>query len=831
MTLTLEVQQHEHQCVFTLRWGEGQQLTSASLIYPAALAEAYQRWQQAYLKFYQTFRGRVAETGRFSEVQDWRSRLVQTEAELLSEFHDWLRSKKLNEIRTQIAQTARELSEHTSRPAIAKSEDDNYLTLFLTCSSIELEQLPWEAWEIQQELGTTTMIRIARLPDRIRAKPIKAVRRGRSRVLVILGDDTGLDFKSDREAVQGLARIADIHFTGWQPGQETAELLSQITQAITDPQGWDLLLFAGHSNETAKTGGELAIAPGVSISISEIAPQLTIAKQHGLQFALFNSCSGLSIARSLIDFGFNQVAVMREPIHNKVAQEFLVQFLRSMAEYKDVHESLIAASRFLKVEKNLTYPSASLIPSLHCRPGRQPFRFRKVGWKEWMPSRRQAIALAGVAGLSVMLPIQGILLDQRLWTQARYRGFTRQYSNTGTPPIALVQIDEQSLQKAGIQKPNPINRAYLAKIIDRLAKLDVKVVGVDYLLDRPALHKAEDQAIAKSIQSAISQGMWLTFITNQDSNGKWATLLPNTENPQLALSHWSLLGNANLYGFIDKPRLLPAYLSLAYPGHSSPPPFSYSLALSKQLNATAAPDLPRPSLESQTDLFAQLVGYFDEKKQDLTGTISPAARLQLVTGLSYWFRQMWLHPLIDFSLPPDQVYQPIPAWQVLDGSLRTQQQQRLQHQVVILAPGGYEEAGIQFGDEDNMLLPAAVKHWRFWEGNRSSSSGILTGGEVHAYMLYQLLTNRSPIPIPDLWMILLFALLGKGAEIALQKRSFSRQQFLVWFSSLTTVYGLFSLQLYISVAILLPWLLPSVAFWINVSPLLKKQPHNESDFA
>lgn len=98
---------------------------------------------------------------------------------------------------------------------------------------------------------------------------------------------------------------------GWQPGQEIAELKAKISAAIADERGWDVLFFAGHSNETVLTGGELAIAPNVSLSISEITPQLLKAKQRGLQFALFNSCSGLTLANSLIDLGLSQVAVMR----------------------------------------------------------------------------------------------------------------------------------------------------------------------------------------------------------------------------------------------------------------------------------------------------------------------------------------------------------------------------------------------------------------------------------------------------------------------------------------------------------------------------------------
>lgn len=105
-----------------------------------------------------------------------------------------------------------------------------------------------------------------------------------------------------------------------------------------------------NSNETPLTGGDLKIAPNSAIgeadtsrciAIQDITQPLQQARDRGLQFAIFNSCSGISIAESLINLGLPQVAVMREPIHNTVAQEFLVQFLNALAEYKDVHEALI----------------------------------------------------------------------------------------------------------------------------------------------------------------------------------------------------------------------------------------------------------------------------------------------------------------------------------------------------------------------------------------------------------------------------------------------------------------------------------------------------------
>ncbi|MEC4814045.1 MAG: hypothetical protein SAK29_12345 [Scytonema sp. PMC 1069.18] len=142
-----------------------------------------------------------------------------------------------------------------------------------------------------------------------------------------------------------------------------------------------MLFFAGHSNETTFTGGQISIAPNVSISLSEIEKPLTTAINNGLKFAIFNSCDGLSIANKLIDLGLSQVAIMREKIHNRVAGEFFVQFLNALKEYQDVHEALLTASDYLKVEKNLTYLSAYLIPSLFRHPNAELFRLQPSGLK------------------------------------------------------------------------------------------------------------------------------------------------------------------------------------------------------------------------------------------------------------------------------------------------------------------------------------------------------------------------------------------------------------------------------------------------------------------
>ncbi|MBE9139137.1 CHASE2 domain-containing protein [Nodosilinea sp. LEGE 07088] len=807
MTVRLDVRQQLQSCEFRLTWGDGQQLLPIPLPQPIVLMEAYQEWQRTYLNFYRAFRGRVVGVGHLTEVDDRRAQLVKAEADLLSEFHQWLRSPKLSDLRQQIAHLAKECS----LQAATQSGPTPSLTIFLTCYPIELERLPWEAWEIGKELGTVTAIRLARTPDQIRAKPVKATRQGRNRVLVILGDDTGLDFKADREAVQGLSAIADIRFMGWQPGQDPTALLTDITEAITDSRGWDMLLFAGHSNEAATGGGELAIAPNLTLSVHELAPSLVVARQHGLQFALFNSCSGLGLARSLIDLGFNQVAILREPIHNQVAQEFLVQFLRGMAQHKDVHEALITAGQALKLEKNLTFPSSALVPSLFCRPGQPLFRFRKFGWREWLrqlrPTRRQALALFGVAGLSVWLPVQGALLEQRLWSQAVYRRLSGQTAGVVSPhPVTVIQIDETSLVKAGISEPVPMNRAYLAELLDQISQRQGRVIGVDYLLDRP-IQATEDQAIAAALGRAAAQGTWLVLATMSTAQGEWSPILPEATFPSPP-PRWSLAGDI----WVNQ-----SYLSVLNPWEDptqEPLPFAYLLALGAELNNEPAATVPRPTPQNSSPLITQVVEYLDAQGQAYTDLFSKRSRHHLMTVLGYWVGQWWLQPVIDFSIPPAQVYQTLPAWQLLEDSTP---ELNLENHVVILAAGGYGEAGVLPG-QDNWPLPAAVRHWRFWQDNPAVSLQTITGGELHAYMVHHLLTRHLVVPIPDLWMVGLAAILGQGTAIALQRTAMTHRQGYLLLIGATAAYGVLSLQMYVSAAILMPWLLPSLTVWIYALP-------------
>lgn len=800
----LEVHQIDRNCSFKLSWQDDGSLTPMVLPYPDQVMRFYEQWQQAYLNFYRrmpsvpsleipsvpsSLRGKLAESGSVAAPEnDWHAGLVRTEAQLLSAFHHWLRDPKLYEVRAQIA---------------AARQSAQTVNVLLTCTPLKLAKLPWETWEIDGDMAGNGAIQIVRTAaDRPDASSFPLLR-PRPRILVILGDDTGLDFKQERDAVQALSRLAEIQFVGWQPGKSKEQVKAEILQALTDEQGWEMLFFAGHSNETDLTGGELAIAPRTSIFIREIKPQLKLAKERGLQFALFNSCNGLSIAESLIDLGLRQVAVMREPIHNCVAQEFTIRFLHYFSQYHTVQESLLAACQVLKIEKNLTYPSAYLIVSLFRHPKTPPLQLRPSSWRQWFkclrPGRNEATALATLLLLSLLTPVQSALLSGRLLVQSVYRDITGQIPNT-IPRVALVQIENSSLSRSpipGMELDN-LDRRYLAQVIDRLTELNARVVGIDYLLDQPQPHH---QVLHQSIQRAIDRPSPIWFVFAHDR------LKELSVSSDIAQLEWSMEGYTNrlLYGYPWRIRL-PSELADCYASCF----FPYLLSILYLAQTDSSVNIPQPNPDSTTDLRTQVFSYIQQHQNT-----------DLFDRISYWSKASGSRAILDFSIPMSQVYLPIRAHELLDPDFNLD----FQNYVVIVAAGDYEQA------DDQFVLPPAIKY-RCNQGKIERSIGepvgclsTFTGGEAHAYTINYLLQNRLVIPVSTFWSVTVAILLGKGFAFGLARQSLTQQRRLMLLSGSTILYSLLSLQGFISGTVLLPVLLPAAGFWFYALPLFRRNNH------
>ncbi|MEP0756724.1 CHASE2 domain-containing protein [Coleofasciculus sp. FACHB-T130] len=812
----LRVKQVGTVCDFELSWGKGK-ILSVELNYPLSLTRSYEQWQSAYLNYYRRLRGHKVISGKGTLPVDRHRELVNAEVQLGEEFQHWLLTPELVSIRREIVKAAHKPEHHT-------------VEVFLTCTPLELARLPWEIWEIGTDLGATQQIRIARTPANILNEPVRPIRR-KARVLAILGDDTGLNLEADREALRSLDRVADIQLIGWKRNQGKAELnipksiearffdadalKMEIQKAIASEPGWDILFFAGHSNETVLTGGELGIAPHTSISIREIEESLKQAKKRGLQFAIFNSCSGMNIAESLINLGLSQVAVMREPIHNQVAQEFLVQFLASLTQYKDVHSALLEASLFLKQqEKHLSYPSAYLVPSLFRHPEAELFCIKPFGFfdtlNRWLPTKKEACWLGAILFLSLLPPVQNLLLEPRILLQAFYRKVTLQVPAKGSSPVRLIQIDDESLKADAdkIKQIYPIDYRYVALLLNRVSELEAKTVGIDYILDDKK-QPNNSLKLKQSVQNIVNKNTWLVF-----GSGEGESTPRSGVSKDIANLNWSLEGDIMFFPWYVE--LLPAE-----PKSSQMYPFAYLLAIAYVLNQELPPNLPQPNLQARTNFNLSVINYLNlisQSNQKIA--FLQEIRLHSLTRFSQNFIQAWFHPIIDFSIPPESAYERISACKLLGDCLgKGKVPDTFKNEVVLITPGGYKGAGLEGENEDNYAIPLAVGFWRGWEEEN------FPGGEAHAYMLHHLLTRRLVIPIPDLWMILLSGLLGKSVTLMLQDNLHQRQRWVIKLGTATTIYIIASLQIYISAAMLLPWFLPTVLFWNYIRLAFREKSH------
>jgi len=360
-----------------------------------------------------------------------------------------------------------------------------------------------------------------------------------------------------------------------------------------------------------------------------------------------------------------------------------------------------------------------------------------------------------------------------------------------------LQIDQASIDRKGIDayKIKPMSRAYLAELVDRLHQLQVRVVGLDYLLDGST---KEDPLLATAVRSAIQQQTWFVMATQHNEVGQ-----PVQVTPAIAKPDWLLQGNVELIGWDV---MLPAT-----PECQENCPFAYQLAVAQTLQADQ--NSPQPHLQPVQSLQNQVSLYLEQQR----------ASTQASKLLQQLKAPLGLQSVLDFSLPPGQVYQTLAAWDFLERPLEDTTLRALQKQVVIIASGGYDQA------DDNFPMPLAAQYWHSVKNQsaldqKRGRSQVFSGATHHAYMLHHLLTQHRLFEIPNLWLIGVAVILGKGTkQLIISKKTKQRQVVFLLAGGATLVYGVVCLQSYIAAAVILPWFLPSTLFWFYILPILSRK--------
>ncbi|BAZ21189.1 hypothetical protein NIES4073_20670 [Kalymmatonema gypsitolerans NIES-4073] len=260
---------------------------------------------------------------------------------------------------------------------------DSVRVIFYT-DNLYLKKLPWHLWDLFNTRPYAQFALSARHAPP--SKPLKPP----VRILAIFGGSQGLDLEPDQRLLRQLKRR----------GAEVTELrqpsLKQLSDKLWDKH-WDILFFAGHScSQLQSHTGAIQINDTETLSLKKLKKGLKTAVKKGLKLAIFNSCDGLGLAAELTNVEVPQMIVMREPIPDEVARQFLKYFLKAFSSGKSLYLAMREARERLEELMEDDNPCASWLPIICQNPSAKPLLWPKKLWV-FLFSVRKVALVVGVA--------------------------------------------------------------------------------------------------------------------------------------------------------------------------------------------------------------------------------------------------------------------------------------------------------------------------------------------------------------------------------------------------------------------------------------------------
>lgn len=250
--------------------------------------------------------------------------------------------------------------EHWTEVLYFCNNNDN-IRVILSSQDRQLALLPWHLWDFfDRHRNAEIAFSLPEYP----AQRYNNIPRNQVKILAILGDSQNINIQEDENFLRELS-------------PKTKFLLQssrqEITKALWDLDGWDILFFAGHS-QTSNGEGIISINETESLTMQDLRYALEKALERGLKIAIFNSCDGLGLAENISSLNIPQVIVMREPIPDLVAQEFLKYFLDAYSRQQERKTFYLAVREARERLQGLegAYPCASILPVIYQNPHGNP---------------------------------------------------------------------------------------------------------------------------------------------------------------------------------------------------------------------------------------------------------------------------------------------------------------------------------------------------------------------------------------------------------------------------------------------------------------------------
>ncbi|NEQ08140.1 MULTISPECIES: CHASE2 domain-containing protein [unclassified Moorena] len=405
----------------------------------------------------------------------------------------------------------------------------------------QLRQLPWHQWDFleryhQAEIALST-------PEYEQpGKSNQSRDRHKVRILAILGNSEGINIQQDRQLLENLP-FADITFLVEEPRQKLNEALWE--------QPWDILFFAGHS-ETEAGRGRIHINQTDSLTIDELREALKKAIERGLSLAIFNSCDGLGLANELEQLHIPHMIIMREPVPDLVAQQFLQYFLKAFASGKSLYLAVQEARKKLQGLEDQC-PCASWLPVICQNPAAIPPTWQQLRGNHQRHLLQSALIVSVVVTILVMVIRQLGMLQ--LWELKAFDQLMRLRPNPGVDTrLLVVEATDAEIMRYGYPLPDQT----LAQVLDKLESDQPRMIGLDIFRERP--REPGHQALSRQLQQ--NQKFIALCSAREANNPKNSGIKPPSGVPE------SRLGFSNIMA--DPDGIIRRHLVFMHPYHDDP---------------------------------------------------------------------------------------------------------------------------------------------------------------------------------------------------------------------------------------------------------------------
>ncbi len=360
---------------------------------------------------------------------------------------------------------------------------EDRVRVLLQTKDLRLQKLPWHLWDLLERYPNTEIALSAPAYEQVtHFTPTTAA----VKILAILGDSEGIDTQADRVLLKKLPNT-DITFLVEPERQDLNEQLWE--------QSWQILFFAGHSSslEAGETG-LISINQTENLTISQLKYALKKAVERGLQLAIFNSCDGLGLAREFADLQIPQMIVMREPVPDVIAQEFLKHFLAAFARGESLYMAVREARERLQGLEN-HFPCATWLPVIYQNPAQIPLNWQELicvkapsgKLTQQQPVKHRLIPFAlltslimtglvvGVRYLGIFQPLELAAFDQLLRSRPQEKPDSR---------ILVINITEEDVQAQLQEKRRgSLSDESLTKLLEKISKYQPQAIGLDIYRD------------------------------------------------------------------------------------------------------------------------------------------------------------------------------------------------------------------------------------------------------------------------------------------------------------------------------------------------------------